>query len=89
MPSDKEILFSMIDREVDNLLFGYPMLAVFSGTIKSYVHSFLDPYLNFFMDGDNLHVEMASAFAKEEMQKKMEDFKKKFDTIKENSHYDA
>lgn len=85
MPSDKELLYSMLDREIDNLLINNPMLAIFSGTIKNYIHNFLDPYLTFFMDGDTLHVEMASSYANEELQKKLEKFKSNFQQMKEAS----
>lgn len=83
MPSDKEILYSMLDREIDNLLFRNPMLGMFSGAIKNYVHNFLDPYLNFFMEGNSLQVDMAASFANQEMAKKVEDFKKSFISLKE------
>lgn len=78
MPTDREILYSMLDREVENLLRVNPVLSVFSGTIKSYLHNFLDPYLNFFMDGDDLQVDMATTFMKQEMISKMESFKQDF-----------
>lgn len=85
MPSDKEILYSMLDREIENILRSNPMLAVFSSTIKTYIHNFLDPYLNFFMEGENLHIDMASSFANEEMQKRLESFKKNFQQAKEEN----
>lgn len=78
MPTDREILYSMLDREIDNLLRINPILSVFSSTIKSYLHNFLDPYLNFFMEGDKLQVDMATTFMKEEMINKMEEFKTNF-----------
>lgn len=78
MPTDKEILYNMLDREVDNLLRGNPMLTVFSSTIKQYVHNFLDPYLSFFMEGETLQMDVASAYAQEEVKNKIDNFKNKF-----------
>lgn len=85
MPSDKEILYNIIDREVDNMLRGMPVISIFSGTVKGYIHNFLDPYVNFFMEGDDLKIEMASAFVNEEMSSKLENFKKNFKEIKEET----
>lgn len=83
MPTDKEILYSMLDREIDNLLGYNSVLSVFSGTVKNYVHSFLEPYLNFFMEGEELQVNLASSFVEEEFHNKLENFKKKFNEQKE------
>ena len=85
MPSDKEILYSMIDREIDNLLRGVPVISVFSGTVKNYVHNLLDPYVNFFMEGNDLKVEMASSFVSTEINDKLEQFKKNFNKEKEEN----
>lgn len=84
MPSDKEVLYSMLDREIDNILGYNSVLSIFSGTIKSYVHSFLEPYLNFFMEGEKLQVNLASAFVEQEFHNKVENFKKNFNEIKED-----
>lgn len=84
MPSDKEVLYSMLDREIDNILGYNSVLSIFSGTIKSYVHSFLEPYLNFFMEGEKLQVSLASAFVEQEFHNKVENFKKNFNEIKED-----
>lgn len=78
MPTDKDILFSIIDREIDNLTIANPVLAMFNTTIKNKIHAFLTPYIDFFMEGDELQMDMATSFAKREMQKKLEDFKQEF-----------
>lgn len=84
MPTDKELLYSMLDREIDNLLGYNSVLSLFSGTVKNYIHSFLEPYLNFFMEGEKLQVNMASAFIEEEVHNKLENFKKKFNEQEDN-----
>lgn len=35
--SDKDILYSMVRREISNLLQGIPILSAFEGTISSFV----------------------------------------------------
>lgn len=84
MPTDKELLYSMLDRELDNLMGGNPILSMFSGTVKNYIHGFLEPYLNFFMEGEQLQTGMATAFIEDEVHQKLEQFKKKFNENRED-----
>ena len=37
MISDKDILYSMIRREISNILSGVPIFSAFEGTISSFV----------------------------------------------------
>ena len=78
MPTDKEILFSIIEREIDNLTCYNPVLAMLSSTIKNKVLAFLTPYVEFFTEGEKLEIDMATSFVKREVQKKLEDFKRDF-----------
>ncbi len=79
MPTDKEILYSIINREIDNITSLNPILAVFNGTIKNKLFAFLEPYIDFFTEGESFQVDMATSFAKQEVQKKLEDFKREFE----------
>lgn len=89
MPTDKEILFSVISREVDNLTSLNPILAVFNGTIKNKLFAFLEPYVDFFTEGETFQADMATSFAKREVQKKLEDFKQEFEAARRSDHYEG
>lgn len=82
--SDKDILYSIIDRYIDNLLMHNPSLSLFSGPIKKWVYNFIDPYVNLFVEGEDLQVDIASGFVKQELTDKIDIFKKKFKEYKEN-----
>lgn len=79
-PSDKEILYSMLNREIQNLVSGVPMLGMFGGLISNYVIKLIDPYVSAFMEqGDkSLNTEQLSAFASQEVEDKIKLFKEKF-----------
>lgn len=78
MPTDKEILFNIIGREIDNVMRVNPAISMFSGTVKRYVFNFLDPYVELFTQGESLQADIASAFAKKEIADKIDQFKKDF-----------
>lgn len=82
--TDKDILYQMISREVDNLLGMYvPGLRVFSGTITKYIVNFIDPYVNaFFGEDTGINTEAAGEFVKSEVNEKVQDFMKKFEAEK-------
>ena len=82
--SDKDILYSIIDRYIDNLLIRNPSLSFLSGPIKKWVYNFIDPYVNLFVEGEDLQVDIASGFVKQELMDKIDIFKKKFKEYKEN-----
>lgn len=82
--SDKDILYNILSREIDNLLSVNPSLAFFSGPIKKWVFNYIDPYVNFFMEGDRLQTDIATAFVQEEMGNKIKDFKKKYEEAVKN-----
>lgn len=81
--TDKEIFYSMLSREIDNLLAGNPSIGFLSGVVKKWVFRYIDPYVSLFMDGDEMQTEIASAYVKEELSNKINEFKRKFEEEKE------
>jgi hypothetical protein len=82
MPSDREILTQMIKRSITNILNELnPGLRMFSGNLTNYAMEFLDPYISAFTNPDTDHVNSraATAFVKEETNKKIEEFMKRFE----------
>ena len=79
-PSDKEVLYNMLNREIQNLVSGVPMLGMFGGLISNYVIKLIDPYVNAFMEqgGKSLNTEQLGAFASQEVEDKIKLFKEKF-----------
>jgi hypothetical protein len=60
------------------------MLSLFSGPIKNWIFSFLEPYLNAFLQpGSNeLNTNAIKAFANKEVNSKIEEFLKEFNSEK-------
>lgn len=84
--SDKDILYSMVRREISNLLQGIPIFAAFEGTISSFVIQWIDPYISAFIDDDNqINTEQLSAFVSEEMKNKINNFKERYNRSKGES----
>ena len=84
MPTDKEILFNIIGREIDNVMRINPAVNMFSNVVKRYVFNFIEPYVDLFMQGDDLQTDMASSFAKKEIANKIDQFKKEFKEAQDN-----
>lgn len=81
--SDKDILYSMVRREISNLLQGVPLFSAFEGTISSFVIQWMDPYISAFIDDDNhINTEQLSAFVSEEVTSKIKDFKERYNRSK-------
>lgn len=79
---DRELLEQMIQRTINNALNQIsPGLRMFSGTLTNYTMSFLEPYINGFMNPDTEHIntKAATLYMKEETNKKIEDFMKRFE----------
>lgn len=77
--SDKDILYSMVRREISNLLQGIPIFSAFEGTISSFVIQWMDPYISAFIGDDNqINTEQLSAFVSEEMTNKINEFKERY-----------
>ena len=84
--SDKDILYSMVRREISNLLQGIPIFSAFEGTISSFVIQWMDPYISAFIDDDNqINTEQLSAFVSEEMKNKINNFKERYNRSKGES----
>ena len=82
--NDKEILYNVLDREIDNLLSNNPALYMFRTSIKNWVYNYIEPYVNFFIDGGKLDADMAEAYVLDETTKKLEAFKAKFKEERSN-----
>ena len=77
--SDKDILYSMVRREISNLLQGIPIFSAFEGTISSFVIQWMDPYISAFIGDDSqLNTEQLSAFVSEEVTNKINQFKERY-----------
>lgn len=85
--SDKDILYSMVKREISNMLQGIPIFSAFEGTISSVVIQWIDPYISAFIDDDNqINTEQLSAFVSEEMKNKINNFKERYNRSKGESN---
>lgn len=83
--SEKDMLYSMLEREISNLLSGVPIFAAFEGVISSFVIQLIDPYVSAFVGNDNkLDTEQLSAFVSEEALNKINNFKMKYRKETEN-----
>jgi ABC-type tungstate transport system permease subunit len=72
----------MINRSINNTLSSLnPSLRMFSGTLTNYAMEFLEPYISGFInpDTEKINTKAATAFMKEETNKKIEEFMKKFE----------
>jgi hypothetical protein len=81
--NDRELLRQMLQRSINNTLSSLnPGLRMLSGTITNYTMEFLEPYIGGFMnpDTDHINTKAATAYLKEETNKKIEDFMKRFET---------
>jgi hypothetical protein len=84
---DREILEQMIKRSINNTLSQLnPGLRMFSGTLTSYTMEFLEPYIAGFTNPDTEHInsKAATAYMKEETNRKIEDFMKRFEEESRN-----
>jgi hypothetical protein len=80
--TERDLLEQMIQRSINNTLNSLnPGLRMFSGTMTKYAMEFLEPYIAGFTnpDTDKINTKAATAFMKEETNRKIEDFMKKFE----------
>jgi hypothetical protein len=85
--NDRELLRQMVQRSINNTLNSVsPGLRMFSGTLTNYTMEFLEPYITGFTNPDTEHIntKAATAFLKEETNRKIEDFMKRFESESEN-----
>lgn len=79
MPQDKEILYNAVRREISNLMAAFPVLNMFSDTVSDYVIRYIDPYISAFMKNGKIDTEQLTAFTKQEVNEKIEKFKKEYE----------
>lgn len=79
MPQDKEILYNAVRREIGNLMAAFPVLNMFSDTVSDYVIRYIDPYISAFMINGKIDTEQLTAFTKQEVNEKIEKFKKEYE----------
>lgn len=87
MTDDKELLYSMVRREIANYLGRCcPALSPFSNVVANKLIAFADPYITAFMEWDRqpptLNTEQLSAFAQDEVNNKIRNFKERFEKEK-------
>lgn len=84
MSNDKQILYNMISREVENIVSNIsPRLGVFSGTLANYIIKYIDPYVDmFFMGSDSLNTDAAGKFVSTEVNSRIQNFIKDFNAAK-------
>ena len=82
--SDKDILYSMINREVDNLIgLIIPSMRMFAPYVSRYITHYIDPYVDIFLMGtDSLNTEAAKGYINQEVNEKLENFVRQFESEK-------
>lgn len=89
MYTEKELLFQVLDREVDNFLYKIsPIAGMMAPNVKAYLHEFVSPYIDAFLippEKKKLNTEAASEFTKEEVNDKIASFLKKFEESKKEN----
>jgi hypothetical protein len=85
--NEREIIQQMLNRSINNTLMTInPGLRMFSGTLTNYAMEFIEPYIAGFVDPDTdkINTKAATAFMKEETNKKIEEFMKRFEKESHN-----
>lgn len=80
--SEREILEQVLGRYIGNILSGInPAFRMFSSTVTKAAMDMIDPYLSAFTnpDTDKINTKAASAYLKEETNRKIEEFMKRFE----------
>ena len=78
--TDREILNQMIDRGVKNIIeCYYPQFSFLSGYVSNLLMDFIDPYLEVLTNGGTFNTSIAKAYAKKEINDKIDDFIKTFE----------
>lgn len=79
--SDKELIFQIIDREIENIIAQInPGLRVFAPMASKYVCRYIEPYVDAFIDPDSskINTRAAEEYLKQESLSKIGEFMKKF-----------
>ena len=78
--TDRDILNQMIDRGVKNIIeCYYPQFLFLSGYASNLLMDFIDPYLEVLTNGGTFNTSIAKAYAKKEINDKIDDFIKTFE----------
>lgn len=78
--TDRDILNQMIDRGVKNIIeCYYPQFSFLSGYASNLLMDFIDPYLEVLTNGGSFNTSIAKAYAKKEINDKIDDFIKTFE----------
>jgi hypothetical protein len=89
--SEKELLYQIITREVENILGSVnPAFRMFNNVAVNYIVNLIDPYVDAFIANDKEHkidTKMVGEFLKDEVNTKVDNFMKKFKEEK-NKHDD-
>jgi hypothetical protein len=83
--TDKELLYQMLQREVNDLINNLaPQFRMFSGVASNYLIELIDPYVNAFLSPDDgkLNKSAAGEFLKQETNEKINKFLKDFEARK-------
>ena len=85
--SDKELLYQIVNREVSNILSGInPAFRVFSQSISNYLIEIVDSYVDAFTNDDGkIMTNAAREYLKDETNKKIDEYIKKFENDSENN----
>ena len=85
--SDKELLHQIVNREIGNILSGInPAFRVFSNTISNYLIGIVDSYVDAFTNDDGkLMTNAAREYLKDETNKKIDEYIRKFETDSERN----
>ena len=80
--SEKELLYQVLNREVANVLSSVsPAFKMFSPSVTKYIMTMFNDYIDAFIGIDNkINTEAAGEFVKEEVNKKVEEFMKRFES---------
>ena len=83
--TDRDILNQMIDRGVKNIIeCYYPQFSFLSGYASNLLMDFIDPYLEVLTNGGTFNTAGAKAYAKKEINDKIDDFIKTFEKERES-----
>lgn len=78
--NDKEVLYSILRREINNFAVQFPLIGIFGDVIANYVIGFIDPYVSAFLTPQGkLETDTLKAFAAKEVSDKIEHFKAQFE----------
>ena len=78
MASDKDIFYNILKRELDNFLSKTPLFWTFRDSIFQLIINYIEPYVNAFIDGDTLNIDMGADFAAKELDSKIQKFKQEY-----------